>query len=201
MRALPFEPGVAGCDEAGRGPLAGPVVCAAVVLPAGFDARGLDDSKKLDAPRRAMLANRVRDGAVWAVEVVPADEVDRLNVLWASLAGMERALARLDPAPRAALIDGHTPPREPCVPVTCLVKGDGKDAAIAAASILAKTVRDGLMVELAAEFPKYGFDRHFGYPTPDHLAALREHGPCPAHRRSFGPVRDLLEQPCLGFDG
>ena len=192
---LLHHPGAAGADEAGRGPLAGPLVAAAVLLPDVFDLTGLDDSKKLDGPRREELEARIKAHALWAVEVVPAAEVDRLNPLRASLEAMARALARL--APARAFVDGNVVPKNLPFPVAAVVKGDGKLACVAAASILAKTERDRLMVALALRHPGYGFERHFGYGTPAHLAALRANGPCEEHRRSYAPVRALLEQPRL----
>ena len=188
--SLLLEPGTAGADEAGRGPLAGPLVAAAVVLPDGFDLSGLDDSKKLDSSRRLALEARIKASARWAVEVVSAAEVDRLNPLRASLEAMGRALARL--TPERGVVDGNAVPKGLAFHVEAVVKGDGKIACVAAASILAKTERDRLMVALGAAYPEYGFERHMGYGTPAHLAALRAHGPCPEHRRSYAPVRALL---------
>lgn len=187
--------GAAGADEAGRGPLAGPLVAAAVRLPDGFDLRGLDDSKRLDAAKRAALEERIKAEAAWAVEVVSAAEVDRLNPLRASMEAMARALARLSPA--RAFVDGNVVPKGLTFHVEAVVKGDGKIACIAAASILAKTERDRLLVALAEQYPHYGFERHFGYGTPYHLAALKTHGVCAEHRRTYAPVRALLEQPSL----
>lgn len=186
-------PGAAGADEAGRGPLAGPLVAAAVLLPDEFDLAGLDDSKRLDAARRKALETRIKADARWAVEVVSAAEVDRLNPLRASLEAMARALARL--APTHAFVDGNIAPGGLAFPVEAVVKGDGKLACVAAASVLAKTERDRLMVALAAHHPDYGFERHFGYGTPAHLAALRAKGPCEEHRRTYAPVKALIEQP------
>lgn len=194
-----WEPGVAGCDEAGRGPLAGPVVCAAVLLPAGFDHAGLGDSKALTRASREAWEPKIKAGTTWAVEVVGPAEVDELNVLWAAMAGMARALVRLDPAPLSAVVDGTTLPRSAPCPVTAVPKADATHAAVAAASVLAKVARDRLMVELDSAHPGYGFASNFGYPTPDHLEALARLGPCPIHRRSFGPVRDWQLQPCLTF--
>lgn len=192
---LEHHPGAAGADEAGRGPLAGPLVAAAVVLPEGFDLMGLDDSKRLDAAKRETLEARIKAEARWAVEVVSAADVDRLNPLRASLEAMGRALAHL--APERAFVDGNAALKGLPFPVEAVVKGDGKLACVAAASILAKTERDRLMVALAAVHPQYGFERHFGYGTPAHLAALRAHGPCTEHRRTYAPVRALIEQPNL----
>ena len=188
--SLRLEPGAAGADEAGRGPLAGPLVAAAVVLPDGFDLTGLDDSKRLDASRRLVLEVRIKAEARWAVEVVSAAEVDRLNPLRASLEAMGRALARLEP--ERAFVDGNAVPRGLPFPVEAVVKGDGKIACVAAASILAKTERDRLMILLGQKYPHFGFERHMGYGTPAHLAALRAHGPCPEHRRTYAPVKALL---------
>ena len=193
--ALEHYPGDAGADEAGRGPLAGPLVAAAVVLPEGFDLAGLGDSKRLDAARREGLEARIKAGARWAVEVVSAAEVDRLNPLRASLEAMARALVRV--GAERAFVDGDRAPKGLPFPVEAVVKGDGRIACVAAASILAKTERDRLLTALAAEYPLYGFERHFGYGTPAHLAALRTHGPCPEHRRTYAPVRALLDQPGL----
>jgi len=182
-----------GVDEAGRGPLAGPVVVAAVVLDPRRPIAGLDDSKKLLPEQRDALEPLIRAAALDAcVVVVSAAEVDQLNVLGATLAGMSRAVAALLPPPPFALIDGDRPPRL-SVPLRTVVRGDSKVPAIAAASILAKVARDALMVELDALHPGYGFAKHKGYPTPDHLAALKRLGPCAEHRRSFAPVRAVIE--------
>ncbi len=195
--ALIHVPGCAGVDEAGRGPLAGPVVVAAVVLPDIFDVRGIDDSKKMSRSAREVAARRIKSEALWRIEVVSVEEIDRHNVLRASLLGMARAMEGLEFS--GAYIDGDwRPPTARCV--ECVVKGDGKYACIAAASILAKTERDALMVSLASEYPQYGFDINFGYGTPEHLFAIRELGPCPIHRRSFSPVCEMVNQPCLTFD-
>lgn len=191
------EPGVAGCDEAGRGPLAGPVVCAAAVLPEGHGISGLRDSKALAPARRERLGELIRERAQWTVVVVGPEEVDGLNVLAASLAGMARALGALDPAPSRAVVDGDRLPPGLRLPAEAWVRGDSRHAAVAAASILAKTERDRIMRALDLEYPEYGFGRHFGYPTPEHLAALRLHGPCPAHRRTFAPVAEALAQGAL----
>ncbi len=184
---LDRRPGWAGADEAGRGPLAGPVVAAAVILPQEFNMQGLNDSKKLDAAKRDLLEQRIRAGAIFHVEFAWPDEVDQKNILHASLAAMSRAILAL-PNPAGALIDGNQIPKGLSIPVETVVKGDGKIAEIAAASILAKNARDRYMVEIATKYPQYGFEKHFGYPTPEHLEALRQHGPCPIHRRSFAPV-------------
>ena len=199
MAGLIHLPGVAGCDEAGRGPLAGPVVCCAVVLPEGFDTTGIDDSKKLTHGQRSSIEGRIKDGSDWAIVFVDADEIDRINILQASLLGMTRALEGLNTLPMLAMIDGDKlPPHAPC---RCehQIKGDGAYACIAAASILAKTARDRTMTAFHEEYPAYGFDRHFGYPTPEHLAALKEHGPCPLHRRTYSPVADIISQGTLDF--
>ncbi len=184
---------VAGVDEAGRGPLAGPVAVAAVILDPQRPINGLADSKALSEARREALAPLIREHALaWHVEWVEVAEIDRLNILRATLAGMARALRALQPAPAMALVDGNRlPPDLPC-PARALVRGDAREPAIMAASILAKTARDALMRELDARHPGYGFARHMGYPTPEHLQALRRLGPCDAHRRSFAPVRELM---------
>lgn len=182
---------VCGVDEAGRGPLAGPVVAAAVILNPARPILGLNDSKKLSAKRRIELAQEIRDKALaWSIAEATVEEIDRLNILQASLLAMQRAVAGVSPPPCRALIDGNKCPRLDC-PAEAIVGGDGKVAAIAAASILAKTARDAGMEALHAIYPMYGFDRHKGYPTAAHLAALRQYGPTPAHRRSFSPVAQL----------
>ncbi len=182
---------VCGVDEAGRGPLAGPVVAAAVILDPQQPIAGLNDSKKLSAKRREALAMEIRERALaWAVAEASVDEIDRINILQASFLAMRRAVEGLRLRPEKALIDGNRCPALDC-PAEAIVGGDGKVASIAAASILAKTVRDAGMLELHADFPVYGFDRHMGYPTAFHLQALREHGPSPVHRRSYAPVAQL----------
>lgn len=180
-----------GVDEAGRGPLAGPVVAAAVILDPLNPISGLNDSKKLSAKRRDALAVEIRAKALaWSVAEASVEEIDRINILQASLLAMRRAVEGLKIAPEKALIDGNRCPQLGC-PAEAVVGGDGKVASIAAASILAKTVRDAGMLLLHAEYPMYGFDRHMGYPTAFHLQALREHGPSPVHRRSYAPVAQL----------
>ena len=182
---------VCGVDEAGRGPLAGPVVAAAVILDPQRPVEGLNDSKKLSAKRREALAVAIRERALaWAVAEASVEEIDRINILQASFLAMRRAVEGLTLRPEKALIDGNRCPALDC-PAEAIVGGDGKVASIAAASILAKTVRDAGMLELHAEFPMYGFDRHMGYPTAFHLQALREHGPSRVHRRSYAPVAQL----------
>ena len=188
---LPPEGRTCGVDEAGRGPLAGPVVAAAVILDPIHPIEGLADSKKLSAKRRMALAAEIRAKALsWAVAEASVEEIDRINILQASLLAMRRAVGALTLRPERALIDGNRCPRLDC-PVEAIVGGDGKIASIAAASILAKTVRDAGMLVLHAIYPVYGFDRNMGYPTAFHLQALREHGPCPVHRRSYTPVAQL----------
>jgi len=192
MPELTVFPGlVCGVDEAGRGPLAGPVVAAAVILDPARPIAGLDDSKKLSEKRRDELAIAIRAQALaWSVAEASVEEIDRLNILHATLLAMQRAVAGLSLHPERALVDGNRCPRLD-IPVEAVVKGDGKIAAIAAASILAKTVRDAGMRALDAAYPEYGFARHMGYPTEAHCRALQEHGPTPAHRKSFGPVAQL----------
>ena len=180
--------GAAGLDEAGRGPLAGPVTAAVVILPDGFDLSGIDDSKKLTAGQREALALRIRAECHWAVASVGIAVIDRINILWASMLAMEQALARLDAEPTGVFVDGDRVPRGLTGRAEAVVGGDAKYACIAAASILAKVDRDARMRAYANEYPAYGFERHYGYGTPEHLAALKEHGPCPIHRRSFAPV-------------
>lgn len=179
----------AGCDEAGRGPLAGPVYAAAVILPEGFHHPLLNDSKQMTERAREELRPIIeREALAWAVEAVSPEEIDRLNILWASVTGMQRAVLRLDPAPAFLLVDGNK--FRPFGPYgfkdyRTFVHGDARFAAIAAASVLAKTHRDAFMRSLAAQYPAYGWDRNMGYPTPEHIEAIRRHGLTPWHRKSF----------------
>lgn len=191
---------VCGVDEAGRGPLCGSVVAAAVILDPARPIDGLNDSKKLTPRRRERLADEIRSHALaWAVAEATVEEIDRLNILHASMLAMARAVAALSIRPDIVRVDGNRCPdiAEPC---EAIVGGDALVAEISAASILAKTVRDAAMVELDRAYPQYGFARHKGYPVPDHLAALRVHGVLACHRRSFGPVRELLAQATLFGD-
>jgi len=185
---------VAGVDEAGMSPLAGPVAAGAVILRPHARLPGVDDSKKLDAAERERLAPVIRAQAVaWAVAFAEVEEIDTLNIYWAGLLAMRRAVAALRPAPEHLLIDGRNL-RELPLPQQRIVGGDARSLTIAAASILAKTVRDAHMEELDRAFPGYGFARHKGYSTPEHLEVLRRLGPCPLHRYTFTPVA-LLELP------
>ena len=189
------EPGrlEAGCDEAGRGPLAGPVYCAAVILPPDFHHPLLNDSKQMSEKAREELRPIIeREAVAWAVEAVSAKEIDRLNILWASVTGMQRAVLRLDPAPAFLLIDGNKFRPFGFNDFRTVVHGDATYASIAAASVLAKTHRDEFMRQIARDYPAYGWDRNMGYPTPDHIDALRRLGPTPWHRRSFH-VKELEE--------
>lgn len=190
---------IAGVDEAGRGPLAGPVCAAAVILPPGFDPKGIDDSKKLSREQREELAQRIKEQCVWSIAWADVEEIDRLNILWATMAAMSRAIRGLSCAPEKCEIDGDKLPLGLPCPAVAIVDGDATHAHIAAASILAKTARDDLMRELDASYPGYGFASHFGYSTPDHKRALSEFGPCAIHRRSFAPCRQE-EQFCLALD-
>lgn len=193
--ALLGESLLAGVDEAGRGPLAGPVVVAAVILdPAAKRIRGIDDSKALTAPERERLYARIMERALAVcVVAVEVEEIDRINIYHATMVGMSRALHGLQPAPLRALIDGNRlPPALPC-PAEAVVGGDGIVTAIGAASIVAKVTRDRMLVQLDAVHSGYGFAQHKGYSTPEHLEALRRLGPCAQHRRSFAPVRECLQ--------
>jgi len=183
---------ICGVDEAGRGPLAGPVFAAAVILDRNAVIPGVADSKKLAAAKRGSLAQMIKISAVaWAVRSATVEEIDRLNILRASLLAMRRAVEALDVEPSHVLVDGlHCP--ELRWPVQAIVRGDAKVGAISAASILAKVARDALMLELHGQYPQYRFDLHKGYPTAAHLAALQTHGVSPVHRRSFAPVRSLI---------
>lgn len=182
----------AGCDEAGRGCLCGPVSCAAVILPPDFDPGELNDSKQLTAAARERLRHRIeREALAWAVVMVEADEIDRINILNASIAGMQRALDALSVRPGHILVDGNRfrpyldPVRMMDIPVRTVVKGDATFMSIAAASVLAKTHRDELMSRYAGQYPGYGWERNMGYPTKAHYEGLRRLGPTPIHRRTF----------------
>ncbi len=180
---------VAGVDEAGRGPLAGPVCAAAVMLPDGFEHAVLNDSKKLTANQREMIYEEITGtpGVVWSMVMIHAEEIDRINILQATHAAMRRAVLDLIPGADCALLDGKPMPDFP-LPCQAIVKGDSLSLSIAAASVIAKVSRDRFMIAAAQEHPDYGFEQHKGYGTRGHLAALRRHGPCALHRRSFEPV-------------
>jgi ribonuclease HII len=186
---------IAGIDEAGRGPLAGPVVVAAVVFaPGRTPVNGLDDSKALTERKRELLYPRILERALaWKIVFVEADEIDRRNIFQATMHGMREALLGVAHVADCARIDGNRLPKDLPCPVEAWVGGDARDRSIMAASILAKVARDARMRDLHAHYPQYGFDRHKGYPSPLHLDTLRRFGPCPAHRRSFAPVRIALE--------
>ena len=183
---------IAGVDEAGMAPLAGPVVAAAVILPAEFRPRGIDDSKQVDAAERERLAVEIKAAAVcWAVGMTTVEEIDRINIYRAGLLAMRRAIEALATTPEHLLIDARRLP-ELRIPQDGIIHGDELSLTIAAASILAKTTRDAMMVELDEEYPGYGFARHKGYPTAEHFAAIASLGACVAHRRSFAPIRQAL---------
>ena len=184
---------IAGIDEAGRGPLAGPVSAAAVVLPKGFVHEALDDSKKITEKKRGIIYEELiaRDDITWAHSYADVDEIDEINILKATHAAMARAAEALDTKPDFCLIDGLAVPNFPFVSEG-IVKGDGKSLSIAAASIIAKVMRDRLMIKYAETYPEYGFEKHKGYGTKQHMEALHKHGPCPLHRKSFAPVAQLL---------
>ena len=184
---------VCGVDEAGRGPLAGAVYAACVVLDPAHPIAGLADSKKLSASRREALAQLIQaDALAWSVASASVEEVDRLNILWASMLAMKRAVETLGVSPSEVLVDGNRCPELP-YPSQAIVKGDALVPEISAASILAKVSRDAHMQQLHEQYPDYGFDKHKGYPTRDHLHALRTYGASPVHRCSFGPVRELVQ--------
>ena len=198
-KGRPFTPDdiVCGVDEAGRGPLAGPVYAAAVILDPRRPIEGLRDSKKLTGARRDELAPIIREQALaWAIAECSHEEIDTINILQATMLAMRRAVEALATLPTIALIDGNRCPAL-SIRAHAVVEGDDKVHAISAASILAKTARDAALVRLHEAYPQYAFDQHKGYGTELHLARLREHGPCPVHRRSFAPVRALVVQPDL----
>ena len=181
---LPFEL-ICGVDEAGRGPLAGPVCAAAVILPAGLEIPGLNDSKKLSEKQREALFEPIKAAAkAYGIAFATVEEIENLNILNATFLAMNRAISQLSPQPELALIDGNRNTGI-TVPSRCVVKGDSRCADIAAASVLAKVSRDRYMLEMAEKYPEYGFDRHKGYGTKLHYEAIRQYGPCPIHRQSF----------------
>jgi len=183
---------ICGIDEAGRGPLAGPVVAAAVVLDKKRRIAGLNDSKQLTEGRRDILTARIKERAIaWGVGVATVEEIDTVNIRQANFLAMRRAFDQLGMTPTHVLVDGNDPPPIPCK-ITCIVGGDALEPAISAASILAKTTRDAMMIDLCVRYPGYGFSQHKGYGSAAHLEALRRLGPCPVHRRSFRPVREAL---------
>jgi ribonuclease HII len=189
---------VAGVDEAGMSPLAGPVAAAAVVFLPGSRIPGIDDSKKLDVASRERLAVEIKcTAAAWSVGFADVEEIDTLNIYWAGLLAMRRAVEGLSSKPQHLLIDARAL-KDLDIPQQCIVKGDSKCLSIAAASILAKTARDAVMRKYDAEYPGYGFAKHKGYPVPEHLAALKRLGASPIHRRSFAPVRSVVGLPPLG---
>jgi ribonuclease HII len=182
---------IAGVDEVGVGPLAGPVVAAAVIVPPEMRVRGVDDSKTLRPALREELAERIRaEAAAVSLGVVDVDEIDRINIYQATLEAMRRAVVGLAVVPEHVIVDARTIPGI-ALPQTPIIKGDSRSYAVAAASIVAKVARDRMMRALHERHPEYGFAAHAGYGTPAHLAALAQHGPCPAHRRSFAPVRQM----------
>ena len=185
---------IAGVDEVGRGPLAGPVTAAAVILDPSNIPQGLNDSKKLSAKRRENLYDLILKSATVAVAHVSVEEIDRINILQASLLAMRNAVAALNPQPAHLLIDGNRVPDPINIPAQPIVKGDGKSLSIAAASIVAKTVRDRLMAELSLQNPGYGWEKNAGYPSKQHILALQRLGVTPHHRRSFRPVHNILYQ-------
>ena len=193
LHEMRHHPGlVAGVDEAGRGPLAGPVVAAAVILRAEDCPDGLNDSKQLTAKRRAVLEIEVKARALcWGVGIASVEEIDQINILWATMLAMTRAVEALSQDCAHVLVDGNRCPTWRWAS-TAIVEGDAKCLSIAAASIIAKETRDRMMVEAAAQHPHYGWDTNKGYGSVRHLAALREHGPTPLHRRSFAPVAQLM---------
>lgn len=191
---------ICGVDEAGRGPVAGPVFAAAVILDPDCPIEGLKDSKKLSEVRRSELASLIKQKArAWAIAQCSVAEIDELNILWASMLAMKRAIEMLSIQPELALIDGNRCPKGLAVRAEAIVKGDDKVPAISAASILAKTARDAVMMDLHSQYPEYGFDRHKGYPTAFHLNQLKKYGVSPVHRKTYAPVRKILERNGVGL--
>lgn len=186
-------PCVAGVDEVGRGPLAGPVITAAVILPSSYDLPGLTDSKKLSKKKRETLSLAIKEQALcWAFGEASVQEIDKLNILQATMLAMQRAVAALELTPNLVLVDGNRCP-DFGILAKPIIGGDGLEPAISAASIIAKVARDTLMAEYALIYPQFGFERNSGYPTKQHRDALAEHGATPIHRKSFGPVQAVLD--------
>ena len=184
----------AGVDEAGRGPLAGPVVAAAVILDPEKPIVGVNDSKKLTAKKRDLLYDEIKlNASAWSIAIADVEEIDNLNIFQATMVAMQRAVAGLEQRPSHVFVDGNHAPPFP-VPASAIIKGDEKMACIGAASILAKVTRDRMMVELSETYPDYGFGVHKGYPTKQHMDALKKHGVTPVHRRSYKPVKALIEE-------
>ncbi len=184
---------IAGVDEAGRGPLAGPVVSGAVILPQGFSLDGIDDSKKLSEKKRSLLFPQIKENAIAVgVGICSHTEIDQINILQASLLSMKRAVENLEQQPDFLLIDGKFT-IDTAIDQAAIIKGDSKSISIAAASIIAKVTRDAIMKQLHEQYPVYGFDRHKGYPTKAHKQAILEHGPCPVHRISFRGVKEMAD--------
>lgn len=184
-----------GCDEAGRGPIAGSLFAASVILPKDFRNEILNDSKKLTAKKRDMLRKIIIDEAIsWSVAEINYEQIDKINILNAAFLGMTKAVEGLSVTPEIMLIDGNRFKTTLEIPFECIIKGDGKIMSIAAASILAKCARDEYMIKLDTKYPEYGWARNMGYPTKEHLLALEKHGLTPHHRRTFGPCRDLLNR-------
>ncbi len=187
-------PYVAGVDEVGRGPLAGPVVAVAVILPPEFDSTGITDSKMLTAARRIEQFPRISEGALtWGVGVIEPDEIDRYNILGATFRAMQQAIKQMRMRPHAVLVDGKQQIPDIRMPQRAIVDGDRRSVSIGCASILAKEIRDRMMEDYDQTYPEYGFGQHKGYATADHLAALARFGPTPIHRKSFAPVRNLQQ--------
>ncbi len=184
---------IAGVDEVGRGPLAGPVVAAAVILPLNYELEGLTDSKKLSEKRREILSDKIKNQAIaWSIAISDVDEIDSINILQASLIAMKRAVESLDITPNMVKVDGNQKPNVNCK-VETIIKGDLTEPEISAASIIAKVFRDNEMCQFDSVYPEYGFAKHKGYPTKQHIEALKEYGVCDIHRRSFSPVRSIME--------
>ena len=185
---------IAGVDEVGRGPLAGPVITSAVILPDEYHLPGLTDSKKLSHKKRRILAHEIIEQAVcWSIGDASVNEIDELNILHATMLAMRRAVSRLTYEPSMVLVDGNRSPKFKC-PSKAIVGGDGIEPCISAASIIAKVTRDELMVQIGSKYPDYGFEKHMGYPTKQHLEALKEFGVSPVHRRTFRPVKNILSE-------
>lgn len=192
-KLFPVQQYLAGIDEAGRGPLAGPLVVAAVILKRNLQISGLNDSKKLTESHRNELYHLIIAGALdYSLEIVPPSVIDDLNILQATLQGMKQAAANLRQIPDLCLIDGDRIPADMPCNCQCFIKGDARFASIAAASILAKVTRDRIMLQYHQEYPVYGFDKNKGYPTPEHLDAIKKHGICVIHRKSYAPVRQMI---------
>lgn len=196
---MEYKKGWVGVDEAGRGPLAGPVVACAVWIPKEFDFSGIEDSKTLSKPQRDYAFHKIEENSIYAIGVSSVDEIDKLNILQASLLAMTRAIEQLQHNAEGFLFDGGFVPYDFKRNGISVIGGDAKYVQISAAGIVAKVIRDKMMTHYADEYPVYGFEKHFGYATKQHIQSLHQYGVCPIHRKTFSPIKEIISQKCLEF--